>query len=470
MLYFWTFGFVRAEIEDFSTLPNCVVPQDTLKEMLDNMLNKSYDARIRPYFGERKPVNVGINIFVAGMDEISEIDMDYTLTVYFLQKWNDPRLKLDPNNEYGPPGWLDSCSVSLSSIIENDIWTPDVYFINEKFSFKHTVTMMNAMFRLLPQGDVLYSIRITMKLSCQMDLSSYPLDEQVCSLKIESYSHDETEMFIYMMETDPNKTNDAVNGILDLSLQQFEIQQARIENKLHTENGFTNQRITLNFWLRRRITYFLLQSYVPCTLITILSWVSFWINYEATAARVSLGITTVMTMTTIYTHVSSGMPKIPDLKALDVFMLACFVFVFMALLEYAIVNYSFFGRRRLKSKNKEKEKKEEHLEQRRTSRQINGRIGNTSRPSMTIKRPFTVRSPGLRYRNSSLRNAPKPAKLGATFKAKTRKIKLSNFSVLKIKDVSVIDEISRRVFPCSFIIFNIVYWTYYKFYARKNLN
>ena len=105
------------------------------------------------------------------MDEISEIDMDYTLTVYFLQKWNDPRLKLDPYGEHGPPGWLDHCSVSLSSIIENDIWTPDVYFINEKFSFKHTVTMMNAMFRLLPHGDILYSIRITMKLACQMDLS-----------------------------------------------------------------------------------------------------------------------------------------------------------------------------------------------------------------------------------------------------------------------------------------------------------
>ena len=30
---------------------------------------------------------------------------------------------------------------------------------------------MNAMFRLLPHGDVLYSIRITMKLACDMDLS-----------------------------------------------------------------------------------------------------------------------------------------------------------------------------------------------------------------------------------------------------------------------------------------------------------
>lgn len=28
---------------------------------------------------------------------------------------------------------------------------------------------------------------------------------------------------------------------------------------------------------------------MPSTLITILSWVSFWINYDASAARVALG-------------------------------------------------------------------------------------------------------------------------------------------------------------------------------------
>jgi len=59
------------------------------------------------------------------------------------------------------------------------------------------------------------------------------------------------------------------------------------------------------------------------------SWISFWINYEATAARVSLGITTVLTMTTISTNVRASLPKIPDIKALDVYMLICFVFVFM---------------------------------------------------------------------------------------------------------------------------------------------
>ena len=73
-----------------------------------------------------------------------------------------------------------------------------------------------------------------------------------------------------MMQSENN--NPSVNGIFDLSLQQFVIQDARITNELDTQNGFTNQRITLNFRLERRIMYFVLQSYVPCTLITILRY------------------------------------------------------------------------------------------------------------------------------------------------------------------------------------------------------
>lgn len=56
------------------------------------------------------------------------------------------------------------------------------------------------------------------------------------------------------------------------------------------------------------------------------------------------GITTVLTMTTINTHLRETLPKIPYVKAIDVYLMGCFVFVFLALLEYALVNYIFFGR------------------------------------------------------------------------------------------------------------------------------
>lgn len=50
-------------------------------------------------------------------------------------------------------------------------------------------------------------------------------------------------------------------------------------------------RLSLSFKLKRNIGYFILQTYMPSILITILSWVSFWINYDASAARVALGKT-----------------------------------------------------------------------------------------------------------------------------------------------------------------------------------
>lgn len=126
------------------------------------------------------------------------------------------------------------------------------------------------------------------------------------------------------------------------------------------------QRLSLSFRLQRNIGYFIFQTYLPSILIVMLSWVSFWINHEATSARVALGtliisipffliiitmkcfcqgITTVLTMTTISTGVRSSLPRISYVKAIDVYLVMCFVFVFAALLEYAAVNYTFWGAR-----------------------------------------------------------------------------------------------------------------------------
>ena len=67
-----------------------------------------------------------------------------------------------------------------------------------------------------------------------------------------------------------------------------------------------------------------------------------------------LGITTVLTMTTISTGVRSSLPRISYVKAIDIYLVMCFVFVFAALLEYAAVNYTYWGAR---AKKKKKEKK-----------------------------------------------------------------------------------------------------------------
>ena len=64
------------------------------------------------------------------------------------------------------------------------------------------------------------------------------------------------------------------------------------------------------FVLRRQQGYYILQIYLPCTLIVVMSWVSFWINKEASPARVALGIMTVLNMSTVGMGNRNDLPKV----------------------------------------------------------------------------------------------------------------------------------------------------------------
>ena len=68
--------------------------------------------------------------------------------------------------------------------------------------------------------------------------------------------------------------------------------------------------IEVKFHLERQMGYYLIQMYIPSLLIVILSWVSFWINMDAAPARVGLGITTVLTMTTQSSGSRASLPKV----------------------------------------------------------------------------------------------------------------------------------------------------------------
>lgn len=98
-------------------------------------------------------------------------------------------------------------------------------------------------------------------------------------------------------------------------------------------------RLVCEIQFIRSMGYYLIQIYIPASLIVIISWVSFWLHRNASPARVALGVTTVLTMTTLMSSTNAALPKISYIKSIDVFLGTCFVMVFAALLEYATVGY-----------------------------------------------------------------------------------------------------------------------------------
>ncbi|KAG5677403.1 hypothetical protein PVAND_007165 [Polypedilum vanderplanki] len=285
----------------------------------------SYDKRVRPNYGG-PPVEVGVTMYVLSISSLSEVKMDFTLDFYFRQFWTDPRLAYRKR-----PGVE---QLSVGSDFVKSIWVPDTFFVNEKQSYFHIATTSNEFIRVHHSGSITRSMRLTITASCPMNLQYFPMDRQLCHIEIESFG--------YTMRDIRYKWNEGPNSVgvsEDVSLPQFKVlghRQRAMEISLTTGNY---SRLACEIQFVRSMGYYLIQIYIPSGLIVIISWVSFWLNRNATPARVALGVTTVLTMTTLMSSTNAALPKISYVKSIDVYLGTCFVMVFASLLEYATVGY-----------------------------------------------------------------------------------------------------------------------------------
>ncbi|NWT02224.1 GLRA4 protein, partial [Mionectes macconnelli] len=116
---------------------------------------------------------------------------DYRVNVFLRQQWNDPRLAY---REY-PDDSLD-----LDPSMLDSIWKPDLFFANEKGANFHEVTTDNKLLRIFKNGNVLYSIRLTLILSCPMDLKNFPMDIQTCTMQLESFGYTMNDLIFEWLE------------------------------------------------------------------------------------------------------------------------------------------------------------------------------------------------------------------------------------------------------------------------------
>uniref|UniRef100_A0A6Q2WTY0 Gamma-aminobutyric acid receptor subunit rho-1 n=1 Tax=Esox lucius TaxID=8010 RepID=A0A6Q2WTY0_ESOLU len=396
-----------------------------------------HDFTMRPAFGG-PPIPVGVDVQIESLDTISEVDMDFTMTLYLRHYWKDERLSFPSTNNQ---------SMTFDSRLAKKIWVPDMFFVHSKRSFIHDTTTDNVMLRVYPDGNVLYSMRVTVTAMCNMDLSRFPLDTQTCSLEIESYAYTDDDLMLYW-----KKGNESLNTDERISLSQFLIQKFHTTTKLafYSSTGWYN-RLYIHFTLRRHIFFFLLQTYFPATLMVMLSWVSFWIDRRAVPARVPLGITTVLTMSTIITGVNASMPRVSYIKAVDIYLWVSFVFVFLSVIEYAAVNYL----------STVQERKERKLRERLP---CTCGIGN---PEDMIYSSMDANSTG-NYGTTGNYGVPENGGRQERMLAQVvlgdpqlaGQVKRPGYVNIWI-DTHAIDKYSRIVFPGSYVLFNVIYWSIY---------
>ncbi|KAE9420565.1 hypothetical protein Angca_003880, partial [Angiostrongylus cantonensis] len=306
--------------------------QLTIKKLLENP-ERYYDWRVRPSgrLGDSdnddpEPIFITVNMYLRSISKIDDVNMEYSLHFTFREEWIDERLYFN--------------SPTLKHIILSPgqrIWVPDTFFQNEKYGKKHDIDTPNILIRVHNgTARILYSCRLTLTLSCPMRLADYPLDVQICVADFASYAYTTKDITYEWKEEKPIQIKDGLRK----SLPSFLLSSVRTGNCTSVTNTGVYSCLRTIIELKREFSYYLLQLYIPSFMLVAVSWVSFWLDKDSVPARVTLGVTTLLTMTTQASGINANLPPVSYTKAIDIWIGVCLAFIFGALLEFALVNWA----------------------------------------------------------------------------------------------------------------------------------
>ncbi|XP_014664570.1 PREDICTED: gamma-aminobutyric acid receptor subunit beta-like [Priapulus caudatus] len=263
-------------------------------DILENIL-KQYDKRLRPnYGGEGVQVNVSMHVLYIG--SMSEVGMDFTSDFYFRQFWFDTRLSYAscrPEDHSKLPEFL-----TVGANMLQHIWVPDTFFVNEKKASFHDATTKNTFLRIRWDGQVKVSLR------CTVSKGKPHAGKPSATAATVVYGYSAKDISYGWGEDKPVAIPKEVKH-----LPQFEIIKVEKTSVYANTSTGTYSRLKVFLTFTRRIEYYLLQIYLPANLIVVISWVSFWLDRGSAPARVALGVTTVLTMTTLISNTNSQLPK-----------------------------------------------------------------------------------------------------------------------------------------------------------------
>ncbi|XP_014867242.1 PREDICTED: gamma-aminobutyric acid receptor subunit gamma-3-like, partial [Poecilia mexicana] len=268
------YGDDEEDLHD-TTVNQMLVPrshQEDATLILNNLL-REYDKTLRPDIGE-KPTVIDVGIYVNSIGPVSSIDMEYQIDIIFAQTWVDTRLRYNSSSMR---------ILTLNSNMVGLIWLPDTIFRNSKNADSHWITTPNQLLRIWNNGKILYTLRMTINAECQLQLHNFPMDEHSCPLEFSSYGYPRDEI-VYKWKRNSVETSDQKYW----RLYQFDFMGLRNTTDVLRTTAGDYVLMTVYFDLSRRMGYFTIQTYIPCILTVVLSWVSFWIKSDATPARTTL--------------------------------------------------------------------------------------------------------------------------------------------------------------------------------------
>ena len=288
------------------------------------------------------PSNISVDFNIERILGIN--DNDATLDLYFTVNitWFDRKLKFHNLK-----------NITHKNIISNidkiDIWVPKMYFayVRESFDSDKKEKLFIQVRRSPRMSGDLSSLNITevydgndnplhqnsehnMRFFCEFDgVAKYPFGSETCSFDfyLEGQANGQTEM-------NPTLKYPVWKYSAGNSIGQYDIIGWKIENR----EAESKNVITITISLSKRKFNIIMMNYIPALLMNIINQATNYITGDSKYDLIiTVNITSMVVLATIYMSVSMSLPNTPDIKPVEVWLFFSIAYPFWVIITNVVM-------------------------------------------------------------------------------------------------------------------------------------
>lgn len=254
-----------------------------------------YNKQVRPSLKSSEALNVSFGAALAQIIDVDEKNQIITTNLWINQGWIDPKLRWEPQ-KYG--------NVSVIRIPYDSIWLPDIVLYNSAHITSESVST-NVI--VTAQGNVTWLSMVIFKSSCDIDVKYFPFDTQNCALEFSSWTFDAYSLNLLIMGDKQGDLSNYMNSTEWHLVEYLQERQTVFFSCCEEPYIFIKNYIRM----RRRPLFYVFNMVFPCLLITLVALLGFYMPSDS-GEKISMGITTLLSMTVFLMIVADKMPPTSD--------------------------------------------------------------------------------------------------------------------------------------------------------------
>ena len=329
-------------------LPECRDRSDE-KNCRVLVLEQGYNRNLPPIRvdnGKKEMVNVSVSIDILHLVDIDEeeysIDIQFTITL----EWIENRATYQNLKNH----------TSLNALTGSEteqLWLPKVIYENTdqkkttrlgdgNWEWETRVVVRRKEKGTMSGLDMVDETKIfkgiandlvmmqtyTHKFQCPYNLKKYPFDTQICSIDMAMGPFDRTSVKLMVGQLYMNQS-------LDMPI--FQITNWHLDQEKHS-NGGNKLRVVLV--LKRKISSELMTTFFPTLLLIAITFATTFFKPFFFEAALSVNLTTMLVMTTIFISKMESLPPTSDTKMIDIWLILCQMVPFAEVVLLTAMEYN----------------------------------------------------------------------------------------------------------------------------------